>query len=166
MKLTLLATTVLALSLAGPAFAQRSLFDQPVQNPAEAPAPAAPAAPAAPPPAPPAAAAPAAAPAQAEEPAEAPKPRKAKPKKPKGPVPARSLTVVNESSATLVGLEVSQDGRGAKLKKPLPTGKKTRLPLPAFKTCEVSVVSTFEGQAANQPSTVDICKEKVLNFKN
>ena len=165
MRPTLLATTLLALALAGPAAAQRSLFDQPVQNPADSPAPAAPAprsaAPAPSAPGPPAPAA--AAPAPSEEPAPA-RPRKAK-AKPRGPVPARSLAVLNATPTTLVGLEVSQGGRAAKLKKPLASGKKTRLALPAFKACEVSVTASFDGQAAGQPNPVDICKEKSLNFR-
>lgn len=170
MRTTLLATTLLAFALAGPAAAQRSLFDQPIQNPPDASPPAAPAAPAAPPPrAAPAQPAPApqAAPAQTEEPAPAAAPRRrAKPRKPTGPTPARSLAISNSSPAALVGLEVSQDGRGTRLKKALAPGKRTRLALPAFKACEVSVTATFEGQPQGQPSQVDICREKALNFKD
>lgn len=161
MKSTFLVTTLLVLCLAGPAVAQRSLFDQPVQNaPAEsAPTPAAPA----PRPAAPEAPSPQAAAPEAEEPA-APKARRAKPRKPRGP--ARSLAVFNGSPQTLVGLEVSQDGRGVQLKKPLAPRKRTRLALPAFKACAVSVSATFEGQPQGAPSEVDICKDSSLNFRD
>lgn len=172
MRLMLLATTVFAFACVEPAFAQRSLFDQPVTNPTPqaSPAPAAPA-PAAPVPASPAPAAPAARPApsaaapavQADEPAAAPK-RQAKRAKSRGP--ARSLTVRNATPTALVALQVSQEGRGAQLKKALGPGKRTQLALPAFKACEVTVSATFEGQAAGEATPVDICKEKVLNFKD
>ena len=166
MKLHLPSTIALAVMLAGPALAQRSLFDQPVQNPPPAAtAPAAP--PAAPAPAPvapaPQASAPAPAAAPAEEAAPAPR-RKAAPKKPRGP--ARALSVSNKTPATLVSLEVSQEGRSAKLGKPLAPGKRARLALPAFKACEVSVTTSFEGSPQPETSQVDICKETSLNFKD
>jgi hypothetical protein len=162
MKTILLATTFVAMTLAAPAVAQRSLFDQPVQNaPSPAPAPTAPPAAA---PAPSAPAAQPAAPAQAEEPSAAP--RRAKPRKPRGPVPARALSIVNGSPSALVGLEVSQDGRSATLRRPIPAGKKGRLALPAFKACEVNVTATFEGVPPGAAAPVDICKEKVLNFRD
>ena len=164
---TILATGLLGAVLgATPALAQRSLFDQPIQNPTESPAPE-PAAPVAAPVAPPSPAPTVqAAPAEpaAEEAAEPQPQAKPRPRKPRGPVPARSLVVTNGSPIGLVALEVSQDGRGASLKAPLAPGKKITLRLPAFKGCEVNVVVTFEG---GQPDThqVDICKEKTLNFK-
>jgi hypothetical protein len=149
-----------------PALAQRSLFDQPVGGaapPIAAPVPAAPApAPTPAPAAPPPAAAPSA---PAEEPAAAPR-KRAAPRKPAGPTPARSLAITNGTPQALVGLEVTQEGRSATLKKPVAAGKKARLALPAFKACEVSVTASFEGQAAPEASTVDICKEKSLNFRD
>ena len=164
-----LLTTVVALTLAGPALAQqRSLFDQPLgATPAVPVAPAQPTAQAAPPPPAPAAA-PQATPAAPAADGEAlpAKPRKAVRAKPRGPVPARSLTILNGTPQILVALEVSQEGKGAKLKKPLAPGKKTTLALPAFKGCEVAVASTFEGQPANEAMPVDICKEKSLNFRD
>lgn len=181
MRPNLLTTIILTLGLSSPALAQRSLFDQPVQNaPVEAPAPApvperppssaVPRAPvaAAPAPAPaaPVAVAPQAeAPAQTAEPVARPK-RQAKPRKPRGTVPARALAVANKSPNALVGLEVSQDGRAAALKKAVAPGKRTRLALPAFKACEVKVTATFEGQPQAEANVVDICKETSLNFTN
>lgn len=181
MRLLLLATTVALAAVSLPAMGQRSLFDQPVTNPSDAgPAPAAPpatTAPAAPPPVTPAAPAspppvaaaprapaPAAEPAATEEPPAQPQ-RRATPRKPRGPVPARALAVFNGSPIALTALDVSQDGRSARLKQPLAPGKRTRLVLPAFKSCEVTVRATFDGQAAGEPSQVDICKEKSLNFR-
>mgnify|MGYP001807767204 CR=1 FL=1 len=168
MRLPLL-TTVVALTLAVPALAQqRSLFDQPLgATPAVPVAPAQPTAQAAPPPPAPAPA-PQAAPAApvAQDEVLPARPKKAVRAKPRGPVPARSLTVLNGTPQVLVGLEVSQESKGARLKKPLAPGKKTTLALPAFKGCEVAVASTFEGQPANEPMPVDICKEKSLNFRD
>ena len=166
MRLSLL-TTAVALTLAGPAFAQRSLFDQPIGG--TPPTPAAPvqqSAPAVPPPPAPAAPQAPAPAAQGEELPARPKPKATARAKPRGPVPARSLTVFNGTPQALVALEVSQEGKAARLKKPLAAGKKTTLALPAFKTCEVGVASTFEGQPANEAMPVDICKEKSLNFRD
>lgn len=176
MKSTFLNALMLTLALVGPAAAQRSLFDQPIQNPSDGGA-SPPATAPAPAPVPASEAAPAR---QVETPAptapqaegseagerQATPRRKAKPRKPRGPVPARALAIFNGSPTTLVALEVSQDGRGARLKKPLAAGKRTRLALPAFKSCEVSVSATFEGHPAGAASQVDICKEKSLNFRD
>ena len=142
-----------------PAFAQRSLFDQPLSAepvPA-ATAQASPQRPAAPPtPTQSAQAAPA-----AEAPAAKPKPRA---RKASGPVPAKSLTINNASPNALTSLEVSGDGKTAKLSKPLASKKKATLKLPAFKTCTVSVAASFEGQPAGETSELDICKEKAVRF--
>lgn len=159
----LLGASLMAAS--SPAIAQRSLFDQPVDQPATpaqgAPAPAAPAPKA---PAPRTAAAPkAAAPAgdapAGEAPAK-PKPRR----KPQGPVPARILTITNASASTLTALDVSQDGKGAKLAKPLKAKGKASLKLPPFKACEATVAYSFEGTAQPISSEIDICKDKTLRL--
>lgn len=166
----LLCVTLMAAS--GPAIAQRSLFDQPIDQPAT-PAPAAPA-PAAPAPAAPAPKAPAprnaAAPKVAAPAGDAPAgeaPAKPKPKRkpaPKGPVPARVLTITNASASTLTALEVSQDGKGTKLTKPLKANGKTSLKLPAFKACEATVAYSFEGAGQPISSEIDICKDKSLRL--
>ena len=65
--------------------------------------------------------------------------------------------------STLSSLEVSADDKSAKLSKPLAPKKKAVLKLPAFKSCSVSVVASFEGQAG-ESSEVDICKEKTIRF--
>lgn len=163
----LLGATLMAAS--GPAVAQRSLFDQPVDQPttpAPAPATPAPAAPAPKAPAPKTAAAPKAAAPAGDAPA-GDAPTKPKPKRkpaPKGPVPARVLAITNASVSTLTALEVSQDGKGAKLAKPLKAKGKTSLKLPAFKTCEATVAYSFEGTAQPISSEVDICKDKSLRL--
>jgi hypothetical protein len=142
------AALALALSADGAA-AQRSLFDTPLEapagsaRPASAPAAAAPAAP------------------TAEAPAETRKPRARA--KPRGPVPARSLTIHNASPNTLTGLEVTGDGKSARLAKPLKPKGRTTLRLPALKTCTVTIAATFE-TGAPEPSELDICKEKTIRF--
>lgn len=144
-------------ALAGPAAAQRSLFDQPVAEPASpgTPAQATPATPAAAPATPPAGAPATEAPAKAK-----PKPRP----RPKGPVPARVLTISNASAATLAALEVSADGKSAKLARPVKAKGKAALKLPAFKSCQVAVSYSFEGAAQPASSEVDICKEKTIRL--
>lgn len=123
------------LALGGPASAQRSLFGEPT---AEDP--------------------PAAAPAAPGEPRARPKPR------PRGPAPARALSVQNDSQNTLTSLEVSGDGKTARLAKPLKPKGKTTLPLPALKGCTVSVAAAFDGAAEAQASELDICKDKSIRF--
>lgn len=123
---------------AGSAFAQRSLFDAPPATPAQT------------------------TPEGSGTTPETPKPRP-KPKKPRGPVPARSITINNAGVSTLSSLEVSADGRSAKLSKPLASTKKTVLKLPAFKSCSVAVLASFDGQAG-ESSEVDICKDKTIRF--
>ena len=78
-------------------------------------------------------------------------------------MPARSLQINNATANTLASLDVSGEGKAARLAKPLGPKKKTTLKLPALKTCAVSVTSTFEG---GQPDTndFDICKEKSIRF--
>lgn len=130
---------VVATVWAGPAFAQRSLFDAPVETPAPAP------------------------PQGGSTGGDtAPKPRP-KPRKPRGPVPARSITINNAGVSTLSSLEVSADDKSAKLTKPLAPKTKATLKLPAFKSCTVAVLASFEGQAG-EPSEVDICKDKAIRF--
>lgn len=124
------------LVLGGPASAQRSLFGEPTAEP-------------------PAAAAPAPA---AEE-------RKARPRpRPRGPVPARALAVQNDSQNTLTSLEVSGDGKSARLAKPLKPKGRTTLRLPAMKGCTVSVAAAFDGTGEPQTTELDICKDKSVRF--
>lgn len=125
--------------LALPAAAQRSLFDPPPAQ--ESPPPAAAPAPA----------------------AEAPR-AKPRPRKPRGPVPARALSIQNASTTTLTALEVSGDGKTARLAKPLPAKGRTTLRLPALKTCTVTVAATFEGSGQADASEFDICKDKTIRF--
>ena len=131
---------ILVLGYGQTAVAQRSLFEQP---PAEASSPAAPV--------------------QASPAGEAPR-AKPRPRKPRGPVPARSLTITNASANTLTGLEVSAEGRTAKMTRPLASQKKATLKLPAFKSCTVTVAAAFDGQGQAESSAFDICKDKVIRF--
>ncbi len=127
------------LVLAGSATAQRSLFDQPAPGEASPPA---------------------AAPAGAATPPRA----KPKPRKPRGPVPARSLTVQNASANTLTALEVSGDGKSARLANPIKAGGKASLKLPAMKRCVVAVSASFEGAGQAEASEFDICNDKTIRF--
>ncbi len=135
-----LGLAILTIGFGDTAFAQRSLFEQPA---AEAPSPVAPA--------------------QAAPAGAAPR-AKPRPRKPRGPVPARSLTINNASANTLTALEVSADGKSAKMARPLASQKKATLKLPAFKTCAVTVAAAFEGQGQAESSAFDICKDKVIRF--
>lgn len=119
----------------GPGSAQTSLFSQPLAT--EAPA------------------TPEAAPAQQV--------RKPRPK-PRGPVPARALTITNDSANTLTTLEVTGEGKNAKIAKPLAPKAKATLKLPAMKQCVVSVSASFEGSGAAEANDLDICKEKSIRF--
>lgn len=143
---------------AGEAAAQRSLFNEaPAQEgppPAASPPPSAPPAPAPSP-------APAASPPVAAEPQPKAKPR---PRKPRGPVPARALTVQNATANTLTSLEVSAEGKSAKLARPLRPKGRTSLRLPAFKSCAVTVAAAFENVGQTEPSEFDICKDKLIRF--
>lgn len=147
--------------IGGPALAQRSLFDQPVaQDPA--PTTSAQATPATRPAAPATPVVRAQQATPATEPAAAPvKPKR---RKPRGPVPARAITINNASPNVLTSLVVSGDDKSAKLSKPLAPTKKATLKLPAFKTCTVSVAAAFEGQAQAGSSELDICKDKSVRF--
>ena len=104
-------------------------------------------------------AAPEAAPAPAEA---APRPR-ARPK-PKKPTPTRSITVSNASANTLTSLEISGEGKTARLEKPLGPNQRTTLKLPVFKTCVVAVVAGFEGAGEAEASDYNLCREKSLRF--
>lgn len=118
-----------------PALAQPSLFSQPSPPPPTLTQPGAPAT------------------------AAAPKPRA----KPRGPVPARALSVVNDSTGTVVALEVTGDGKTAKLAQPLGPRSRTTLRLPVLKTCLVTVTTTFEGTDGDTTSQ-DVCKDKSIRF--
>lgn len=142
------ACAAVVIAAAQPALAQRSLFEQPVPQESSPTTPVQAQ--------PPATSAPA---------AETPKPKpRPKVRRPKGPVPARSLSVNNASPNVLTALEVSGDGKSARMSKPLAPTKKATLKLPAFKSCTVTVAASFEGQAAGESSELDICKEKSIRF--
>lgn len=128
-------TGAVALALAGPAAAQTSLFGQPLGQP-EPPAP------------------------EAGAPAAQPR---AKPK-PRGPTPARSLSISNASSTALTTLEISGEGKTARLAQPLAPNGRATLRLPAFKKCVVSVAASFEGAGEAEASDYNICREKSIRF--
>lgn len=98
------------------------------------------------------------------EAAPASKPR-ARPK-PRGPVPARSLTITNMTDSTLNAFEVAADGRSAKLGKSLGTNETTTLRLPALKSCNVAMVAVFERPGDAETYEQDICKDKVVRLTN
>lgn len=122
------------MSIASGAGAQTSLFAQPIAPDASAPQ----------------------APAVAKS--------KPKPAKPKGPVPARSLVISNDSKNVLTEIEVSGGGKSAKLGKPIAPDTKATLKLPALKECTVTVVASFENVGQADESSYDICKEKGIRF--
>ena len=122
---------------ASAAGAQTSLFSQ---TPSAGAAPAAPAAEAAPAP-------------------------KAKPK-PKGPVPARSITISNVSGSALTEFVVAADGKSAKLAKELGSNEKAVMKLPAFKSCTVTLIATFERAGEAEQNEQNICKDRVVRLTN
>lgn len=97
---------------------------------------------------------------------DAPAAVKAKPRraKPKGPTPARSLVISNASKNVLTDLEISGDGKSAKLGAPIAPESRATLRLPMLKSCIVTVVATFEGVGEADSSSYDICKEKGIRF--
>jgi hypothetical protein len=129
------------LVVAGGAEAQTSLFEPPASS---------------------SGAAPLTPPAEGGAPAAKPKPRA----KPRGPVPARALSITNDSANAVTGLEVSGDGKSAKLAKELPTGKTATLKLPALKSCTVAISVTFQGGAAPDTHEQDICKDRRVRLTN
>ncbi|MDB5511241.1 MAG: hypothetical protein JWR08_724 [Enterovirga sp.] len=86
--------------------------------------------------------------------------------KPRGPVPARSLSITNLSGSTLTAFEVAADGRSAKLGKELATSESTTLRLPAFKSCNVALVAVFDRPGEAETYEQDICKDKVVRLTN
>lgn len=129
------------LALAGGAQAQTSLFDPPAAGGGAA---------AAPPPAD----------------AFAPATPAAKPRpKPKGPTPARVLSITNDTGASLAAVEVSAEGKTASLKE-LATGKTANLRLPALKACTVAISATFQGSTFPDTHEQDICKDRKVRFTN
>jgi hypothetical protein len=119
--------------------AQQSLFDQKPADPSGGPA---------------ATAAPAGAP---------PAPAQPKPK-PRGPHAARALTIVNASTATVTGVEITGESKTVKWDKPIAAQAKAIVKLPRLKACTVSVVAKFEGEGQGNPGEVDICKEKTVRL--
>ena len=94
-------------------------------------------------------------------------PDKPKPKRAgaaKVPVPARSLVISNASKNVLTELEVSAEDKSAKLSKPLAPDSKVTLRLPAFKSCTVTIVASFENAGQADESSYDICKDKSIRF--
>ena len=125
---------------AGPAAAQTSLFSQPTSPPATMRAPAA---------------------------APAPAPAMAAPKaKPRGPVPARALSISNVSGSALTALVVQAEGKEAKLARELGDGQNATLKLPAFKSCTVTIMATFERAGEAEQMEQDICKDRKLRLTN
>ena len=107
----------------------------------------------------PAGSTPAAAPAEAE-PAAKPKP------KPRGPVPARSITISNVSGSALTEFVVAADGKTAKLTRELGTNEKAVMKLPAFKSCTVTLIATFERAGEAEQNEQNICKDRVVRLTN
>ena len=136
-----LAMACSCLVLAGGADAQTSLFEPPASS---------------------SGAAPLTPPADASAPAAKPKPRA----KPKGPTPARALSITNDSGNAVSALEVTADGKSARLSKELPTGKSATLRLPPLKSCTVSISVTFGGGAAPDSHEQDICKDRKVRLTN
>lgn len=122
------------LAMSGPVDAQ-SVFGQPGAEEAQPTAPAAPA------------------------PA-APKPRP----KPKKPTPARSIVISNASANVLTSLEITGEGKTARLAKPLAPKERTTLKLPALRTCVVAVSAGFEGAGEAEANDYNICREKSIRF--
>jgi hypothetical protein len=98
----------------------------------------------------------------AAAPAARPKPKP----KPKGPTPARALSITNESGSALTALEVSGDGKSAKLAKELGTGQSATLRLPAMKSCTVMISATFQRAGEADMHEQDICKDSKVRFTN
>lgn len=88
---------------------------------------------------------------------------KAKPKR-KRPSPARRLTVTNVSGSAVTSLEVTADGKTAKLGKALANDGTATLKLPAFKSCTVTVVASFEGPGEPERLEQNICKDRKLRL--
>lgn len=105
---------------------------------------------------PPAAAAPAAAP--SGKAAAKPKPKR------KGPSPARSLAITNVSGSALTSLEVTADGKSAKLSKSLANDGTATLKLPAFRSCNITIVASFEGPGEPETLEQNICKDRKLRL--
>ena len=130
------------LALAGSAQAQTSLFEPPAAGSAAAPL---------------------------TPPAEGGAAAAAKPRvraKPKGPIPARALSISNESGSALTALEVSGDGKTAKLPRELGTGQTATLRLPAMKSCTVMISATFQRAGEADMHEQDICKDRKVRFTN
>jgi hypothetical protein len=135
----LVALACASLLIAGAAQAQTSLFDPPAAG----------------------AGTPLSPPSASEAaPAAKPKPRA----KPRGPTPARVLTITNDSGASLASLEVAADGKVARLPKALASGESTKLRLPAFKSCTVAIVSSFPATGNSDTHEQDICKDSRIRF--
>ena len=130
------------------ASAQTSLFSQtPMVGGGPAPAATAPAA----------AAAPDAAPAEAR-----PRPKA----KPRGPTPARTLTITNVTGSALTEFVVAADGKQAKLPRELGTNEKAVMKLPAFRSCVVTLIATFQRAGEAEQNEQDICKDRTVRLTN
>lgn len=182
MRNTLALTCAALIAVSTGVQAQQSLFSQTPADPSAgfSAAPAAPAPTLAPAPAPtaPAVRAPAAtrraapapvaapvatapaAPVAAEEGA-APKPRVRS--KPRGPQPARALTVVNASTATVTSVEITGGEKTVRWTKPIASEARVVVKLPPLKGCTVSVVPTF-AEGPGNAGEVDICKDKTVRL--
>ncbi|NNM72331.1 hypothetical protein [Enterovirga aerilata] len=100
----------------------------------------------------------------AEEAAPAARPRAKV--KPKGPTPARALSITNDSGSALTALEVSAEGKTARLAKELGSGQTVTLRLPALKSCTVTISATFQRAGEADLHEQDICKDRKVRFVN
>ena len=96
-----------------------------------------------------------------------PAPAAAKPKpKPRGPAPARALSISNNSGSALTDFVVAAEGKQAKLARELGTGETATLRLPAFKTCMVTIIATFERAGEAEQMEQNICKDRKVRLTN
>jgi hypothetical protein len=77
------------------------------------------------------------------------------------------INLDNQRAANLTDLVISDpDGKAiGKISKPLAAGKKSVLKLAKTKGCEMSVQATFDDEGEIN-ETLNLCKEKVLRFKD
>jgi hypothetical protein len=77
------------------------------------------------------------------------------------------INIDNQRPAALTALVIT-DGEGkniGRISRPLAAGKKSMLKLTKTKGCEMNVQATFDDEGEIN-ETLDLCKEKVLRFKD
>jgi hypothetical protein len=76
------------------------------------------------------------------------------------------MNIDNQRPATMTDMVISDaDGKAiGKLGKPLAAGKKSSIKLGKSRGCEVNVQATFDDEGEVN-DTLNLCKEKVLRFK-